>query len=88
MLIHDLVRRRVWIVLLMLLAPGCKSRQSLMSVNWLPMGPSNDRDWSPDQAVLSRAEFQGDLVTVYNIRNCDYRTAGFSSSFPVPIRSR
>lgn len=37
--------------------------------------PSNDRDWSPDLAVLSRAEFNGDLVTVRNIRNCTYRTA-------------
>ena len=36
--------------------------------------PSNDRDWSADMAVLPYAEFQGDLVTVHNIRNCDYRT--------------
>jgi hypothetical protein len=36
--------------------------------------PSNDRDWSPDQAVLAYAEFQGDLVTVHNIRNSEYRT--------------
>jgi len=39
------------------------------------MQPSNDRDWSPDQAVLARADFQGDQVTVHNIRNCTYRTA-------------
>ncbi len=62
-------------VVLVLLALGCKSRQSLQTVNWLPLGPSNNRDWSPDQAVLSHAEFRGDQVTVYNIRNCDYRTA-------------
>jgi len=37
--------------------------------------PSNDRDWSPDLAVLSRAEFNGDLVTIRNVRNCTYRTA-------------
>ena len=37
--------------------------------------PSNDRDWSPDQAVLPYAEFHGDSVTVHNIRNCTYRTA-------------
>lgn len=36
--------------------------------------PSNDRDWTPDQAVLSSAEFDGNLVHVHNIRNCDYRT--------------
>ena len=37
--------------------------------------PSNDRDWSPDLAVLSRAEFNGNRVTIRNIRNCTYRTA-------------
>ncbi|MBN2582741.1 MAG: DUF4105 domain-containing protein [Planctomycetes bacterium] len=37
--------------------------------------PSNDRNWSPDQAVLPYAEFHGDQVTVHNIRNCTYRTA-------------
>lgn len=36
--------------------------------------PSNHRDWSPDQTVLSWAEFQGRHVVVHNIRNCDYRT--------------
>lgn len=37
--------------------------------------PSNDRDWSPDQAILSTAQFSGDKVHVRNIRNCAYRTA-------------
>lgn len=35
--------------------------------------PSNDRDWSADQAVLPHAEFDGDRVRVHNIRNCHYR---------------
>ena len=35
--------------------------------------PSNDRRWSPDMARLAHAEQEGDLVTVYNVRNCDYR---------------
>ncbi|MHB8900888.1 MAG: lipoprotein N-acyltransferase Lnb domain-containing protein [Thermoguttaceae bacterium] len=39
------------------------------------LAPSNDRDWSPDLAVLSRAEFNGNEVTIRNIRNCNYRTA-------------
>lgn len=34
--------------------------------------PSNDRDWSPDQLVLSYAEFDGDMVTIHNIRNFSY----------------
>ncbi len=35
----------------------------------LPLRPSNDRDWTPEQAVLARAELHGDRVTVRNIRN-------------------
>lgn len=34
-----------------------------------PLRPAIDRDWSPEQAVLARAEFDGDRVTVRNIRN-------------------
>ncbi len=37
--------------------------------------PSNQRDWSPEQAVLANAEFHGDQVTVHNIRNCRWRSA-------------
>ena len=36
--------------------------------------PSNDLNWSPDQAVLPSAEFHGDQVAVHNIRNSTYRT--------------
>jgi len=36
--------------------------------------PSNDRDWQTDVAVLPYATFDGDLVTVHNIRNFDYRS--------------
>ncbi len=35
--------------------------------------PSNNRDWQPDVAVLPYADINGNLVTVHNIRNCDYR---------------
>ena len=41
---------------------------------WLSLSPSNDRDWQTDVARLAHAEIQGDLVTVRNIRNFDYRT--------------
>ena len=36
--------------------------------------PSNDRDWSPDQAQLARATVNGPLVTIENVRNNVYRT--------------
>ncbi len=32
--------------------------------------PSNRRDWVPEQAVLARADFDGDRMTVHNIRDC------------------
>lgn len=34
--------------------------------------PSNDRDWTTDQAVLPYAEINGDQVSVHNIRNFSY----------------
>lgn len=35
--------------------------------------PSNDRDWVVDNEVLPYAEFNGDEVTIYNVRNFEYR---------------
>jgi hypothetical protein len=35
--------------------------------------PSNNRDWSPDLAVLAYAEIDGNEVKIRNIRNCTYR---------------
>lgn len=52
------------LLLLAALAAGCRA-----------VKPSNDRDWSPDQALLSRADVNGQLVTIRNIRNCQYRSA-------------
>jgi len=43
-------------------------------VRWSGVQPSNDRDWQGDVAVLPYATFDGELVTVHNIRNFDYRT--------------
>jgi Domain of unknown function (DUF4105) len=44
------------------------------AVAWSSVKPSNDRDWQTDVAVLPYATFDGDLVTIHNIRNFDYRT--------------
>jgi hypothetical protein len=43
-------------------------------IRWSGVQPSNDRDWQPDVAVLPYATFDGDLVTIHNVRNVDYRT--------------
>jgi hypothetical protein len=36
--------------------------------------PSNDRDWTPDQARLPWAEIAGRRVEVHNVRNARYRS--------------
>lgn len=36
--------------------------------------PSNDREWELDQKILSYAEFSGNEVTVFNIRNFKYES--------------
>lgn len=41
---------------------------------WNTIAPSNDRQWQPEVARLAYATIDGDLVTVHNIRNFDYRT--------------
>ena len=41
---------------------------------WSQLAPSNDRPWQADVAVLPYATIDGDLVTVHNIRNFDYRS--------------
>ena len=45
-----------------------------VSAWWLAIEPSNDRDWLPDVAHPPTASFQGDLVTIRNVRNFDYRS--------------
>jgi hypothetical protein len=46
----------------------------LVTVWWYKIEPSNNRNWQTDVAKLPYATIDGDLVTVYNIRNFSYRT--------------
>jgi hypothetical protein len=41
---------------------------------WLTLKPSNLRNWQPDVAQAPWAAIEGDIVTLHNVRNCDYRT--------------
>ena len=41
---------------------------------WNSLKPSNERDWQPEFDRLAYATIDGDMVTVHNIRNFDYRT--------------
>lgn len=62
---HDW-RWRAFTVYLMLFA--------VVVVWWRGIEPSNERDWQTDVAVLPYATIEGDVVTVRNIRNFDYRS--------------
>lgn len=46
----------------------------VLFVWWSMIEPSNDREWQPEVAILPYATFDGNLITVHNIRNFDYRT--------------
>jgi len=47
---------------------------TLVALWWLTLKPSNNRPWQSDVAQTAWAEINGDVVTVHNVRNCDYRT--------------
>lgn len=48
----------------------------LIALAWFfSVQPSHDRDWRPEYSRIASAEFQGDTVTVRNIRNFHYRSA-------------
>src|SRR5437867_12134423 len=47
---------------------------ALVALWWLTLKPSNDRAWQSDVAQTAWAEIKGDLVTIHNVRNCNYRT--------------
>ncbi len=42
--------------------------------SWFQIAPTNDGQWRPEVAVLPYATIEGNLITVHNIRNFDYRT--------------
>src|SRR5690606_7899874 len=41
---------------------------------WSSLAPSHDRAWADDVARLLDAEVDGDIVTLHNVRNFDWRT--------------
>jgi len=53
---------------------ACTLLWAVVLVWWLLIPPSNNRDWQRDVALLPGAQRHGNQLTVYNIRNCDYRT--------------
>jgi Domain of unknown function (DUF4105) len=47
---------------------------ALMVALYFQIPASNDRDWQPDVALTPYAVVVGDIVTIHNIRNFEYRT--------------
>ena len=41
---------------------------------WLRIAPTNDRQWAQDVETLAYATIEGDLVTMHNVRNFDYKS--------------
>jgi hypothetical protein len=56
------------------LLPGYSVLFAVVLTWWFFISPSNERQWQPDAAKLAYAIFEGDTVTVHNIRNFDYRS--------------
>lgn len=53
--------------------PGAEGADVLSPVELSKIvAPSNQRQWEPALAVLPYAQFEGNLVTVRNIRNCEH----------------
>ena len=52
---------------------GCFLLFAIVLVWWLSIKPSNDRIWQADVAQTAWAEVNGDLATIHNYRDCDYR---------------
>lgn len=46
----------------------------LIAMWWFSLDPSNDRAWQPNVAETPWAQVEGDLITLHNVRHCDYRT--------------
>ena len=57
---------RLWVSFLVLFV--------LVQIWWLGIEPSNDREWMADVANLPAVTFDGDLVTIKNVRNFHYRS--------------
>jgi hypothetical protein len=72
-LLAALLRRRRQGLFLTALAGYAVALLALL-VWWHGIEPSNDRDWRAEESRLPYATLDGDLVTVHNIRNFDYRS--------------
>jgi hypothetical protein len=52
-----------------------------LAAAWWSIRPSNARDWSPDQAVLPRAEIDGGMVRVHDVRDFRHDSSSFTPRY-------
>lgn len=52
---------------------GCLVCFLVVLLWWLSLKPSNDSNWQSDVSRLAYGQVNGDHVTLYNTRSCDYR---------------
>jgi hypothetical protein len=69
------------LLMVILMRPRWRAKLAVAIVNllvmlwWLSLRPLQYRDWKPEVAVTPHAMIEGDVVTLHNVRNFDYRTA-------------
>jgi Domain of unknown function (DUF4105) len=68
-LLYGMVRGRGWLPVLVFVIAFAG-----VLVWWQRLRPSNDRDWADDVARTVRGEIDGDVVTLHDLRNFDWRS--------------
>ncbi len=53
---------------------GCVACSLIVMLWWFSLAPSNDENWQADVSHTAYAEVNGNVVTIHNLRNCDYRS--------------
>jgi hypothetical protein len=52
---------------------GCVACALVVMLWWLSLKPSNYANWQTDVSRTAWAEVNGDIVTIHDLRDCDYR---------------
>ena len=64
----------IMMFMILVVGHGCERLQKLPALRIPGPTPSQSRRWRPDLAVLPTVDFQREMVTIHDVRNCRYRT--------------